>query len=61
MPVKMRKIKGDSYENRTPHGVKGRHMTKANAEKQCNLLNAVEHSDWRPTGKPARKRKKAKK
>ena len=34
--------------------VKGRHDSKAKAQRQINLLRAVEHG-WEPTGKPARK------
>lgn len=54
MPVKIKKSKG-KYTVSTPGGVKGRNMTRANALKQANLLRAVEH-DWKPTGKPARRR-----
>ena len=56
MPVKIRKV--DGYRVTTPHGVKAKHTTKAKAEAQERLLNAVEHSDWRPTGKKAKKRGK---
>lgn len=48
MPVTTRKVKG-GYSNRTPGGVKGKKMTKKNAMAQKRLLNAVEHSNWRPT------------
>jgi len=43
MPVSTRKVKG-GYQNRTPHGVKGKHMTKRNAMRQKRLLNAIEHN-----------------
>jgi len=56
MPVTTTKT--DGYTNRTPGGVKGRGMTKKNAMAQKRLLNAVEHSDWRPTGKKKAKKKK---
>jgi hypothetical protein len=56
MPVTTVKTKG-GYTNRTPGGVKGRHMTKKNAEAQKHLLNAVEHG-WKPTGAPAKDRMK---
>jgi hypothetical protein len=46
MPVKTRKTSG-GYTNSTPNGVKGRNMTKKNAKRQKNLLNAVEHG-WEP-------------
>ena len=52
MPVSIRKTNGD-YRVSTPHGVKAKHTTKAKAERQRNLLNAVEHG-WEPTGEPAR-------
>lgn len=49
MPVKTTKTKGHGYTNRTPGGVKGRNMTKKNAEAQKRLLNAIEHN---PNFKP---------
>ena len=54
MPVKVTKS-GSGYRVSTPGGVKAKHTTKANAESQERLLNAVEHG-WKPTGK-ARKGK----
>lgn len=59
MPVKIKKV--DGYQVRTPGGVKAKSTTKAKTQAQANLLNAVEHSKWRPTGKPARKTAKGKK
>jgi len=55
MPVKVRKVNG--YRVSTPGGVKAKHTTKKKAEAQANLLRAVDHG-WKPTGKPARKRKR---
>jgi len=55
MPVKVRKNKKGGYTVRTPGGVKAKNTTKAKAKKQKRLLNAVEHSDWRPTGKKKKK------
>lgn len=55
MPVKISKNKGGSYRVSTPNGVKAKHTTKTNAERQKHLLNAVEHG-WKPTGKPAHDR-----
>ena len=55
MPVKIKKV--DGYRVSTPHGVKAKHTTKAKAKAQANLLRGVEHG-WRPTGKPARKKKR---
>jgi len=49
MPVTITKTDG-SYRVSTPHGVKAKHTTKAKAESQERLLNAVEHG-WKPTGK----------
>ena len=48
MPVTTRKGKGGGYTNATPGGVKGRHMTRKNAEKQKRLLNAIDHG-FRPS------------
>ena len=56
MPVTVRK-NGKKYTVSTPGGVKAKGTTKAKAEAQERLLNAVEHG-WEPTGKPAKKRKK---
>lgn len=47
MPVKISKTKR-GYSVRTPNGVKAKHTTKAKAEAQKRLLNAVEHG-WRPS------------
>ncbi len=54
MPVTTKKVNG--FRNTTPGGVKAKSTTKAKAERQANLLRAVEHG-WKPTGKPARKKK----
>lgn len=54
MPVKVTKH-GKGYQVRTPGGVKAKHTTKAKAEAQKRLLNAVEHG-FKPTGKKAKKR-----
>ena len=42
MPVMMTKMDG-YYRNRTPGGVKGKHMTLKNARAQKRLLMALEH------------------
>jgi len=39
--------------------VKGRHDSKAKAQRQMNLLRGVEHG-WKPTGKKARDKRKRK-
>lgn len=52
MPVTIKK-KGSRYAVSTPHGVKAKGTTKAKAEAQGRLLNAVEHG-WKPTGKKKR-------
>ena len=54
MPTKVTKVKG-GYKVSTPGGTKSKKTTKAKAKAQARLLNAVEHSDWRPT-KKAKKR-----
>ena len=57
MPVKIVKH-GTSYTVSTPSGIKAKHTTLAKAKAQERLLNAVENSDWRPTGKKAKAKKK---
>lgn len=59
MPVRKKKIGKNRYRVSTPGGVKAKSTTKAKADSQERLLNAVEHG-WKPTGKPARKKKKRK-
>ncbi len=54
MPVKIRKV--DGFRVSTPGGVKAKRTTRKKAEAQKRLLNAVEHG-FKPTGKPAKKRK----
>lgn len=56
MPVTITKING-KYRVSTPYGVKSKGTTLAKAIRQRNLLNAIEHSSWRPT-QSAKKRKK---
>ena len=51
MPAKITKQLNGKWMVRTPNRIHGRDMTKTNAEKQRNLLNAIEHSDWKPTNK----------
>lgn len=51
MPVSIRKAARDTYQVRTPGGVKAKGTTLAKAKKQERLLNAVEHG-WKPSGKP---------
>ncbi len=43
MPYKTIKT-SDGYTNTSPHGVKGRHMTKENAKSQIRLLQGIEHN-----------------
>jgi len=57
MPVKTKKV--DGYQVSTPGGVKAKHTTKKKAQRQANLLRAVEHG-WKPTGEPARDVRKKK-
>jgi hypothetical protein len=49
MPVKITKVGGGKVRVSTPSGTKAKATTPAKAAAQRNLLNAVEHSDWRPT------------
>ena len=57
MPVKITKLKGGKVRVSTPGGTKAKRTTLAKAKAQANLLRGVEHG-WRPTGLPARKKKK---
>lgn len=54
-PAKVSKVKG-GYK--VTHGGKtsAKKTTKAKAQRQANLLRGVEHG-WKPTGKPAKKKK----
>jgi hypothetical protein len=55
MPYSIQKLRSGKIKVSGPSGVhsKGTSMKKAKA--QLRLLHAIEHSDWRPTGKPAKK------
>lgn len=55
MPVRIKKV--DGY--RVTHGgkVSAKSTTKKKAQAQANLLRGIEHG-FKPTGKPARKKKK---
>lgn len=55
MPVKITKVKG-GYRVKTPHGIKAKKTTKQKAKAQERLLNAVEHTDWKPTGLPVKRK-----
>lgn len=55
MPVKISKVKG-GYQVKTPNQVHAKKTSLTNAKAQERILNAVEHTDWRPTGKPAKKK-----
>ena len=48
MPVTKIKLKGGKYRVRTPHGIRAKSTTKAKADAQERLLNAVKHG-WKPT------------
>lgn len=52
----MTKVKG-GYQVRTPNMVHAKHTTKAKAQAQMRLLQAVEHG-FVPTGKPGYKKKR---
>lgn len=57
MPVNIRKV--DGYRVTHDGKVSAKRTTKKKAQRQANLLRAIEH-DWEPTGKPAKNRLKAK-
>ena len=51
MPVSVKKLPGrQRYRVSTPGGTKAKSTTKAKAERQQRLLNAIDHG-WKPTGK----------
>ncbi len=54
MPVKISKI-GGGYRIRTPKMVHAKKTTKKKAMAQMRLLNAIEHSNWRPTKRRKKK------
>lgn len=56
MPVKITKMSKNKYKVSTPNGVKAKGASKKNTLAQERLLNAVEHSAWRPTGKKRKKK-----
>lgn len=60
MPEKIKKVKGGGYQVSGPHGIHAKHTTKAKAQAQVRLLNAVEHG-FKPTGKSASYRKNVRK
>ena len=51
MPVSITKTGKGTYRVSTPNGVKAKSTSMAKAMAQKRLLNAVENSNWRPTGK----------
>lgn len=51
MPVKIKSIGKGRVRVTTPSGTKAKSTTPEKAKHLRNLLNAVEHSNWRPTGK----------
>jgi hypothetical protein len=52
MPVSIKKTDG-KYRVSTPNQVHAKHTTRKKAERQANLLRAIDHG-WHPTGKAAR-------
>ena len=55
MPVKIQSVGKGKYKVSTPRGTKAKHTTKAKAEKQKRLLNAIDHG-FKPTGRLAKKK-----
>ena len=55
MPYEIRRA-GDKFAvvNLETGRVYARHTSHQKAQRQINLLRAVEHSTWRPTGRKAR-------
>ena len=58
MPYGRKKVDGYQVKNVRTGKVHAKATTKAKARAQANLLRGVEHG-WKPTGKKARKVKKA--
>jgi len=57
MPGRVTKV--DGFRVRWGGKTKAKRTTRAKADAQLNLLRAKEHNPkWKPTGKPARKRKR---
>ena len=50
MPAKARKNDSGGYSVSTPNGVHAKDTTKAKAEAQVRLLNAIDHG-WKPGNK----------
>ncbi len=48
MPVRVKSIGRGNYRVSTPKGVKAHSTSKEKAMHLKRLLNAVEHSNWRP-------------
>lgn len=55
MPVKISKAGKGKYAVSTPGGVKAKGTSKGKAQRQANLLRAVDHG-WKPTGKKGKKK-----
>lgn len=53
MPYRITKQNG--FRVTSPHGTKAKKTTLRKAKAQVRLLQAVKHSDWRPTGKVSQK------
>lgn len=56
MPATVTKV--DGYKVSTPGGRKAKSTTYQKAKAQQALLNAIEHGNWRPTGKKKARRYK---
>jgi hypothetical protein len=55
MPYTMKRLNGKVRVS-GPSGVHSKGTTPEKAKKQVRLLHAIEHSDWRPTGRKAKPR-----
>jgi hypothetical protein len=51
MPVTKRRLPRGKVQVSTPGGIKAKGATPEKAASQERLLNAIEHSNWRPTKK----------
>ena len=55
MPVKIKKV--DGYKVTHGSKVSAKKTTKEKAQAQARLLRGIEHG-WKPTGKPAKRKRK---
>lgn len=55
MPVTVSKVGPNKYRVSTPSNVHAKGTSRKKAMAQMRLINAVEHSNWKPTGRKSKK------